>query len=105
LKLFCIITDHISAEGIKILNEEEDIDVDYQPEIKWEELLEIIHDFDAIITRSRTPVTEELLERAEKLKVIGRAGVGVDNVDLEAASRRGILVVNAPTERNLWVKS
>ncbi len=91
-----LITDHISVEGINLLNSEEDIDVDYQPEIKWEELLEIIGDYDAIITRSRTPVTEELLERATKLKVIGRAGVGVDNVDLEAASRRGILVVNAP---------
>jgi len=55
-----------------------------------------VGDFDCIITRSRTPVTRELLDRAGKLKVIGRAGVGVDNVDIEEATRRGILVVNTP---------
>ncbi len=91
-----LITDPISTKGIELLNKEEDIDVDYEPEIPWEELLEIIKDYDAIITRSRTPVNKELLERAEKLKVVGRAGVGVDNVDLEECSKRGILVVNAP---------
>lgn len=91
-----LVTDDISPKGLDILNQDSDIDLDYQPEIKWNELLEIIKDYDAIITRSRTPVTKELLDRAEKLKVIGRAGVGVDNVDLEEASRRGILVVNTP---------
>ncbi|NPA58184.1 MAG: phosphoglycerate dehydrogenase [Aquificae bacterium] len=91
-----LVTDHISSKGLDILNAEPEIDLDYQPEIRWEELLEIVKDYDAIITRSRTPVNEELLERAEKLKVVGRAGVGVDNVDLEACSRRGILVVNTP---------
>lgn len=91
-----LITDDISPKGIEILNQEESIDIDYQPEIKWQELLEIVGDYDAIITRSRTPVTKELLDRATKLKVIGRAGVGVDNVDLDEASRRGILVVNTP---------
>lgn len=91
-----LITDHLSSVGIDILNQEEDIDVDYQPEIIWEELLEIIEDYDAIITRSRTPVNKELLERAKRLKVVGRAGVGVDNVDLEECSKRGILVVNTP---------
>ena len=91
-----LITDPIYTKGINILNKEEDIEVDYQPEIKWEELLEIVVEYDAIITRSRTPVNKELLERATKLKVVGRAGVGVDNVDLEECSRRGILVVNTP---------
>ncbi|WP_456400087.1 phosphoglycerate dehydrogenase [Persephonella sp.] len=91
-----LVTDHISSVGLDILNNEEEIDLDYQPEIQWNELLEIISEYDSIITRSRTPVTEELLERAENLKVVGRAGVGVDNVDLEACSRRGILVVNTP---------
>lgn len=91
-----LVTDHISSVGLDILNNDEEIELDYQPEIQWSELLEIISDYDAIITRSRTPVTEELLERAKRLKVVGRAGVGVDNVDLEAASRRGILVVNTP---------
>ncbi len=91
-----LITDHLSTKGIEILNNEPDIEVDYEPEIPFEELLEIIKDYDAIITRSRTPVNKELLERAEKLKVVGRAGVGVDNVDLEECSKRGILVVNTP---------
>ncbi len=91
-----LITDHISTKGIEILNQEEDIEVDYEPEIPFEELLEVIKDYDAIITRSRTPVSKELLERAENLKVVGRAGVGVDNVDLEECSKRGILVVNTP---------
>ncbi|RMA97132.1 phosphoglycerate dehydrogenase [Hydrogenothermus marinus] len=91
-----LVADHISTKGLDILNQEEDIEVDYQPEIQFAELLEIIKDYDAIITRSRTPVTKELLERAEKLKVVGRAGVGVDNVDLEECSKRGILVVNTP---------
>ncbi|HHG75587.1 MAG TPA: phosphoglycerate dehydrogenase [Persephonella sp.] len=91
-----LVTDHISSKGLDILNSDPEIDLDYQPEIRWEELLEIIGEFHAVITRSRTPVTEELLERAKNLKVVGRAGVGVDNVDLEACSRRGILVVNTP---------
>ncbi|EDP73577.1 D-3-phosphoglycerate dehydrogenase, partial [Hydrogenivirga sp. 128-5-R1-1] len=91
-----LITDPISTKGIEILNQEEDIEVDYEPEIPFEELLEIVKDYDAIITRSRTPVNKELLEKAENLKVVGRAGVGVDNVDLEECSRRGILVVNTP---------
>ncbi len=91
-----LVTDHISDKGLEILNNDPDIDLDYQPEIQWAELLEIIKDYDAIITRSRTPVNKELLERAEKLKVVGRAGVGVDNVDLEECSKRGILVVNTP---------
>ncbi len=91
-----LVTDHISDVGLNLLNNQEDIELDYQPEIQWGELLEIIKDFDAIITRSRTPVNKELLDRAENLKVVGRAGVGVDNVDLEECSRKGILVVNAP---------
>ena len=70
--------------------------VDYRPGMPREEILEAIPDYDALITRSRTRVDAELLARAKRLKVIGRGGVGVDNIDLEAASRRGILVVNVP---------
>src|SRR5699024_8656200 len=65
------------------------------------ELLEMVGEYDAIITRSRTSVDEELLDHAASLKVIGRGGVGVDNIDLDAASRRGILVVNAPEANNV----
>jgi len=91
-----LITDPIAPEGIKLLEKDPEVEVYNEPEIPYEELLEIIKDFDAIITRSRTPVTKELIERGERLKVIGRAGVGVDNVDIEEATRRGILVVNTP---------
>lgn len=71
-------------------------EVDYRPGMPREEILEAIAEYDALITRSRTQVDAELLARATRLKVIGRGGVGVDNIDLEAASRRGILVVNVP---------
>ncbi len=91
-----LITDPISEKGIEILKKEEDIQVDNEPDISYEELLEIVENYDCIITRSRTPVTKELIDRGVNLKVIGRAGVGVDNVDIEAASLRGILVVNTP---------
>lgn len=70
--------------------------LDYRPGIGREELLEIIPAYDALITRSRTRVDAELLQRGKRLKVVGRGGVGVDNVDLRAASRLGILVVNVP---------
>ena len=91
-----LITDPIAPKGIELLQKETDIEVYNEPEIPFEELLEIVEDFDCIITRSRTPVTKELLDRAKRLKVIGRAGVGVDNVDIEEATKRGILVVNTP---------
>ncbi len=91
-----LITDPIAPKGVDLLRAEEGIEVYNEPEIPFEELLEIVKDFDAIITRSRTPVTKELLDRAERLKVIGRAGVGVDNVDIDEASKRGILVINTP---------
>lgn len=91
-----LITDPIASKGIELLEREPDIEVYNEPEISYEELLEVVGDFDCIITRSRTPVTKELLDRAKKLKVVGRAGVGVDNVDIEEATRRGILVVNTP---------
>ncbi len=70
--------------------------LDYRPGIGREELLEIIPLYDALVTRSRTRVDAELLRRGQRLKVVGRGGVGVDNVDLEAASRLGIPVVNVP---------
>ncbi len=91
-----LVTDPIAPKGLELLEKEEDVELYNEPEIPYEELLEIVRDFDCIITRSRTPVTKELLDRAERLKVIGRAGVGVDNVDIEEATRRGILVVNTP---------
>lgn len=78
-----------------------DIDVDDRPGIARDELLDVIAPYDAIITRSRTQVDDGLLRAATNLKVIGRGGVGVDNIDVEAASRRGILVLNAPEANNV----
>ena len=72
------------------------VQVDYRPGLSREELLEAIPAYDALITRSRTQVDREVLVRGKRLKVVGRGGVGVDNVDLETASRLGILVVNVP---------
>ncbi|MCS7262382.1 MAG: phosphoglycerate dehydrogenase [Aquificaceae bacterium] len=91
-----LITDPISEKGIELLRQEPDFHVDNEPDISYEELLKVVESYHCIITRSRTPVTAELIERGKNLKVIGRAGVGVDNVDIDSASLRGILVVNTP---------
>ncbi len=102
-KFKVLITEHIAEPGIELLKKQPDIELTYEPELfrDFKKILEIIPQYHALITRSGTPVNEELLERAKNLKVVGRAGVGVDNIDLEAASRRGILVVNAPTGNTL----
>ena len=92
MKWKILVTDDIRLEGI----DEPDATIDYRPGMAAAELLEVIKDYDALITRSRTRVNSDVLTRAKRLKVIGRGGVGVDNIDLEAASRRGILVTNAP---------
>ncbi len=86
-----LVRESISDAGVELLRARFDVDVDADSE-----LLDIIDRYDAIVVRSATKVTAELIERAVKLKVIGRAGVGVDNVDVEAATRRGIVVANAP---------
>jgi D-3-phosphoglycerate dehydrogenase len=77
------------------------LEVDYREGIAREELLRVVAHYDAIITRSRTQVDETLIRAAKRLKVIGRGGVGVDNIDVAAASRRGILVLNAPESNNV----
>lgn len=77
------------------------IQVDNRAGIEREELLKIVSGYEAIITRSRTKVDAELIAAAKNLKVIGRGGVGVDNIDLEFASRKGILVLNAPEANNI----
>ena len=100
-KFRVLITDHISEEGIDILKSDGDIEVNIKAGIKNEELKPIIGEYDAVITRSGTTVTEDLLSDPGKLKIIGRAGVGLDNVDIEAASMKGIIVMNAPTGNTL----
>jgi len=91
-----IVTDEVSESGLQLLQEDPRIKVDVRLGLKTEELHELIGGYDAIITRSGTQVDEELLKRAGRLKIVARAGVGIDNVDVDAASQRGIIVVNAP---------
>src|SRR6266545_4643865 len=90
-----LVSDDLSPEAVRILREA-GLEVDVKVGLKPEELLAIIADYDALAVRSATKVTAKVLERAARLKVIGRAGVGVDNVDLDAATRRGIVVMNTP---------
>ena len=86
-----LVREPIAEAGIALLRERFDVDEDGESD-----LAEVIGLYDAIVIRSATKLTAELIEKAERLKVIGRAGVGVDNVDVEAATRRGIVVANAP---------
>ncbi|HAR94732.1 MAG TPA: phosphoglycerate dehydrogenase [Deltaproteobacteria bacterium] len=96
-----LVTDNIAEEGIDTLKRGGDIDVDIKPGIKSDELTNIIGEYDAVVTRSGTSIKAGVLERPGKLKIIGRAGVGLENVDIEAASKKGIIVMNAPTGNTL----
>jgi D-3-phosphoglycerate dehydrogenase / 2-oxoglutarate reductase len=90
-----LITDPVSEEGIEILRKEAQVDV--KTALKPEEIINIIGDYEALMVRSQTKVTAAIIEAGKKLQVIARAGVGIDNVDVEAATRLGVVVVNAPT--------
>ncbi len=93
-----LITDRVAREGITLLREQlPDAQIDERPGIKPEQLKAIIGDYSALIVRSETQVTADILEAASKMKIVGRAGVGVDNIDTDAATRQGIIVVNSPT--------
>ena len=91
-----LVSDPLSEEGLKILKEVKEFQVDVKTDLKPDSLKEIIKDYDALVVRSATKVTKEIIDRAKNLKVIGRAGVGLDNVDLEAATAKGIIVMNTP---------
>ncbi|MBI4338679.1 MAG: phosphoglycerate dehydrogenase [Chloroflexi bacterium] len=94
-----LIADRIAQEGVDALKGRAQVDVKLG--LSKEELKAALRDYDALIVRSETQVTTDVIEAGEKLVVIGRAGVGVDNINLEAATRRGIAVVNAPTGNTL----
>lgn len=89
-----LVTDKINEIAVKILQGA--CDVDYKPVLSADELKAIIKDYDAVMIRSASKVTKDVIEVAPKLKVVGRAGVGVDNVDIEAATNKGIVVINSP---------
>ena len=96
-----IVTEKLSDTGVEVLNQAMDVQVDLKFDIPREELLEIIENYDAMIVRSNTMVNEELYQKASKLKVVGRAGNGVDNIDMEGATNRGIIVVNTPDSNSV----
>ena len=92
-----LVSDKLGDAGVELFEQEEGIDVDVKTGLSPEELKEVIGDYDALVIRSATKVTEDVLEAATNLKAIGRAGIGVDNVDVEGATKRGIIVMNTPT--------
>ena len=94
-----LITEALAERGVELLWEEFDVDVLLG--LSPEELLERIGSYDGLIIRSATKVTAEVIERADNLKAIGRAGIGVDNIDIGAATKRGILVANAPESNTI----
>ncbi|MDD5692407.1 MAG: phosphoglycerate dehydrogenase [Candidatus Omnitrophica bacterium] len=91
-----LVSDALSGEGLKVFQESKELTVDVKTDLKPDALKEIIKDYDALVVRSATKVTKDVIEAAKKLKFIGRAGVGLDNVDLEAATQKGIIVMNTP---------
>ena len=90
-----LVSDTIAAEGVEILKSQAEVDV--KTGLKPEELLGIIGNYDALVVRSETKVTAEVLKAGKKLQVVARAGVGLDNVDVKAATQQGVIVVYSPT--------
>jgi len=91
-----LVSDSLAQEGLEILRRSENLEVDYRAGISPEELAACIDAYDGLVIRSATRVTAEVIEAGSRLKVIGRAGIGLDNVDIPAATKRGIVVMNTP---------
>ncbi|HNT35552.1 MAG TPA: phosphoglycerate dehydrogenase, partial [bacterium] len=88
-----LVADKMAEEGLKVLRDHALFEVDVKLKLSPEELVACIADYDVLLVRSDTKATAAVIEAGKKLKVIGRAGVGLDNVDLDAATRRGIIVM------------
>ena len=91
-----LISDPLGSGGLDVFKNYTDLQVDLRPGLKPDELKKIVSNYDAIVVRSGTHLTKDIIQEAKRLKVIGRAGVGVDNVDLEAATKQGVIVMNTP---------
>ena len=91
-----LISDKMDVRCVEILEVNEGVSVEVNTGLSTQELIEIIDDYDALIVRSGTQVNEDVLKAASKLKVVGRAGAGVDNIDVNAATRGGVIVMNTP---------
>ena len=96
-----LVSDKLDKQGLDILQAAPGLEVDNKPGIAADELLKIIGQYDGLAIRSGTKVTAAVLEAATSLRVVGRAGIGVDNVDVEAASKRGVIVMNTPGGNNV----
>ncbi len=96
VKIRVLVSDPLGERGVNILKQEKALQVDVVTGLSESELKKIIPQYDAIVIRSSTKLTKDILETAKKLRIIGRAGVGVDNVDLDAATKQGIIVMNTP---------
>ncbi len=92
-----LISDKMSQNGIDILNDVDEIQVVYKTNLEQGDLIKELQDADALIIRSSTKVTREVLSKTNKLKIIGRAGIGVDNIDCAVATERGVIVINTPS--------
>jgi D-3-phosphoglycerate dehydrogenase len=97
-----LVTEKISQEGLEALKKG-GAEVDVRLDLDKEHLLQVLPDYDALVVRSATKVTAPVIEAGKKLRVVGRAGSGVDNIDVEAATQRGVIVVNAPASNNVAV--
>jgi D-3-phosphoglycerate dehydrogenase len=91
-----LIADSISQSGVDELARDGAFEVSTQTGLKESELIKIIPEFKAVVVRSQTKITAGILNAGTKLRVVGRAGVGIDNVDVGEATRRGVIVMNAP---------
>ncbi len=92
-----LVSDKLAEAGLRVLREAPGVELDFRPGMSEDELCGVIGEYDGLIIRSGTQVTPRVIEEAHRLRVIGRAGIGVDNVHIPAASRRGIVVMNTPT--------
>ena len=95
-KMKVLVADKFAMEGLRIFENADGIELDYQPGLSDAELIEKVADADALVVRGGTQVSEAVLEAGSKLKVVGRAGISIENMDLETANRKGIVVMNTP---------
>src|SRR5512143_3737421 len=93
-----LVSDPLSKRGLEILERAKNLKYDLTPGLSPEELKKVIPEYDGIIVRSETKLKSDIIEAGARLKVIGRAGIGLDNVDLPAATKKGIVVMNTPQE-------
>ena len=91
-----LVSDAIAEQGLDLLRKEAELQVDYRPNLSADDLNACIGEYDGLIVRSRTKVTAEVLAHASRLRVIGRAGIGVDNIDVATATKAGVVVMNTP---------